>query len=182
MFSSYNPDTRRHRFGLFPFRSPLLGVSRESRSLQTNIRLKRTQLLLFSFPPGTEMFHFPGFASHRRYSMDFQFKTERISPFGNLRITGYKPPPRSLSQVSRVLLRRPRPRHPPCTLISLMRNFVHHNHYLQSDTSQPLSCKVFNYLCVFVCQKSVSPFRNENRPRGGFRVLCAPGPLRPIRS
>ncbi len=34
------------RFGLFPFRSPLL---RES--------------LLFSFPPGTEMFHFPGFAS-----------------------------------------------------------------------------------------------------------------------
>ncbi len=34
-----------HRFGLFPFRSPLL---RESR--------------LFSLPPGTEMFHFPGFA------------------------------------------------------------------------------------------------------------------------
>jgi hypothetical protein len=33
------------RFGLFPFRSPLL---RESHS--------------FSFPPGTEMFHFPGFA------------------------------------------------------------------------------------------------------------------------
>ena len=34
------------RFGLFPFRSPLL---RESR--------------LMSFPPGTEMVHFPGFAS-----------------------------------------------------------------------------------------------------------------------
>jgi hypothetical protein len=33
------------RFGLFPFRSPLL---RESHSI--------------SFPPGTEMFHFPGFA------------------------------------------------------------------------------------------------------------------------
>ena len=32
-------------FRLFPFRSPLL---RES--------------LLISFPPGTEMFHFPGFA------------------------------------------------------------------------------------------------------------------------
>ncbi len=31
--------------GLFPFRSPLLGES-----------------LLMSFPPGTEMFHFPGFA------------------------------------------------------------------------------------------------------------------------
>ncbi len=36
-----------HRFGLFPVRSPLL---RES--------------LLLSFPPGTEMFHFPRFASH----------------------------------------------------------------------------------------------------------------------
>ena len=35
------------RFRLFPFRSPLL---RESR--------------LISFPPGTEMFQFPGFAFH----------------------------------------------------------------------------------------------------------------------
>ena len=34
-----------HRFGLTPVRSPLLGGSR-----------------LLSFPPGTEMFHFPGFA------------------------------------------------------------------------------------------------------------------------
>ena len=36
-----------HRFGLVPVRSPLLGES-----------------LLMSFPPGTEMFHFPGFAYH----------------------------------------------------------------------------------------------------------------------
>ena len=34
------------RFGLVPVRSPLLGES-----------------LLFSLPPGTEMFQFPGFAS-----------------------------------------------------------------------------------------------------------------------
>ncbi|GEM_PF-2179266 len=175
MFSSYNPTIRKLWFGLFPFRSPLLGVSRESRSLQTNIRLKRTQLLLFSFPPGTEMFHFPGFASRGRYSTDFQFKTERVSPFGHLRIKGYKPPPRSFSQVSRVLHSRPRPRHPPCTLISLMRNFVYHNHYLQSARHTSAVWRV-NYLCIFVCQKTVSPIRNENRPRGGFRVLCAPGP------
>lgn len=38
---------KQHRFGLFPFRSPLLGES----------------LLLFSFPAGTEMFQFPAFAS-----------------------------------------------------------------------------------------------------------------------
>ena len=35
------------RFGLFPFRSPLLGESR-----------------LISIPAGTEMFHFPAWASH----------------------------------------------------------------------------------------------------------------------
>jgi hypothetical protein len=52
----------------------------------------------------------------------------RVSPFRNLRIKGYKPPPRSLSQVSRVFLRRPRPRHPPCTLMSLARNSTYHVH------------------------------------------------------
>jgi hypothetical protein len=47
---SYNPGgvLRRHRFGLFRLRSPLLTESR-----------------LISFPPGTEMFHFPGLASAR---------------------------------------------------------------------------------------------------------------------
>src|SRR3990172_8311145 len=39
---SYNPDVQAHRFGLFRVRSPLLAES-----------------LLFSFPPGTEMVHFP---------------------------------------------------------------------------------------------------------------------------
>ena len=58
----------------------------------------------------------------------------RVSPFGYLRIKGYKPPPRSFSQVSRVLHSRPRPRHSPCTLMSLARNFVYHNHYLHFDT------------------------------------------------
>ena len=44
------PQPRRYmylRFGLFPGRSPLLGESQ-----------------LISVPPGTEMFHFPGFALH----------------------------------------------------------------------------------------------------------------------
>ena len=39
-------EPKLYRFGLFPVRSPLLGES-----------------LLFSLPPGTEMFQFPGFAS-----------------------------------------------------------------------------------------------------------------------
>ena len=33
-----------------------------------------TQLQLFSFPPGTEMFHFPGFARHRRYPVRIRSK------------------------------------------------------------------------------------------------------------
>ena len=42
---SHDPGEHAHRFRLFRFRSPLL-----------------TESLLFSFPPGTEMVHFPGFA------------------------------------------------------------------------------------------------------------------------
>ena len=50
---TYNTTATTHtgltspRFGLFPFRSPLLGESR-----------------LISVPAGTEMFHFPAWASH----------------------------------------------------------------------------------------------------------------------
>jgi hypothetical protein len=71
------------RFGLFPFRSPLL---RES--------------LLFSSPPGTEMFHFPGFAPlrlciqrrvHGHYPM-------WVSPFGHSRIIAWLAAPRDFSQ------------------------------------------------------------------------------------
>ena len=66
------------RFGLFPFRSPLL---RES--------------LLFSFPPATKMFQFAGLLSsdlwiqsaiHAHYHM-------WVAPFGNLRIVVYLPLP-----------------------------------------------------------------------------------------
>ena len=73
----------RDRFGLFPFRSPLL---RES--------------LLLSLPVGTEMFHFPtlpppalcvqaGATGHY---------ARQVSPFGNPRIEVWLPTPRGLSQ------------------------------------------------------------------------------------
>src|ERR1039458_1628223 len=73
----------RDRFGLFPFRSPLL---RESR--------------LLSLPVGTEMFHFPtlpppalcvqaGATGHY---------PRQVSPFGNPRIEVWLPTPRGLSQ------------------------------------------------------------------------------------
>jgi hypothetical protein len=78
----------------------------------------------------------------------------RVSPFGHLRIKGYKPPPRSFSQVSRVLHSRPRPRHPPCTLMSPARRPEYHNYsFAHSRTKTTSHARVFYYLYVFVCQR-----------------------------
>ena len=71
-------------FGLFRVRSPLLSESR-----------------LFSFPPGTEMVHFPGFA---RTHLCIQWAVLRVcrSGFPHSEIPGSTPvaAPRSLSQLA----------------------------------------------------------------------------------
>ena len=73
------------RFGLIPFRSPLLWESR-----------------LISFPSGTEMFHFPELAHAslciRLGVTEHDFR--RVSPFRNSRIKGCLAPPRDLSQLT----------------------------------------------------------------------------------
>ena len=71
-------------FGLFRFRSPLLAES-----------------LLFSFPRGTEMFHFPRFA---RSHLFIQCGVRRhyppwVSPFGHRRIKAWLAAPRRFSQL-----------------------------------------------------------------------------------
>ena len=73
------------RFGLIPFRSPLLWESR-----------------LISLPPGTEMFHFPGLASLGIYIKlrMMGHDSHRVSPFRNHRIVGCLAPPRCLSQLT----------------------------------------------------------------------------------
>ena len=73
------------RFRLFPFRSPLLWESR-----------------LISFPPGTEMFHFPGLASADLciQSAMLGHDSQRVSPFRDHRIKGCLAPPRCLSQLT----------------------------------------------------------------------------------
>ena len=70
------------RFGLFPFRSPLLGESR-----------------LLSFPPGTEMFHFPGFASPTRSGIAGHYPGW-VAPLGDPRINACLAAPRGLSQLA----------------------------------------------------------------------------------
>jgi hypothetical protein len=77
------PAITRTRFGLFPFRSPLL---RES--------------LLLSLPAGTEMFHFPALP-HTALCIQAAATAHdgrRVSPFGNPRITAWLPAPRGISQ------------------------------------------------------------------------------------
>ena len=71
---SYNPAYAllHTRFGLFPGRSPLLGES-----------------LLFSFPPGTKMFQFPGLASPKQNNGDNYPSGNWVVPFGNLRVKGH---------------------------------------------------------------------------------------------
>ncbi len=56
------------------------------------------------------MFHFPRSASVNRQIIEL--KPDGVSPFRNLRIKGWFPPPRSLSQVVSVFHRSTKPRHP----------------------------------------------------------------------
>ena len=92
------------RFGLFRVRSPLLTESR-----------------LISLPAGTEMFHFPAFASIRPMNSAHD---DRALPRSGFPIR--KPPDQSLLSgspglfaASHVLRRLLAPRHPPCALSSL---------------------------------------------------------------
>ena len=85
---------RRPRFGLAPFRSPLLGGS-----------------LLFSFPPTTGMFRFVGFASPLR---GCRACARRVAPFGHLRIIGRSRLPADFRGL-------PRPSSPPGAKASSVR-------------------------------------------------------------
>ena len=85
---------RRPRFGLAPFRSPLLGGS-----------------LLFSSPPTTGMFRFVGFASPQRGCHACAW---RVAPFGHPRINGRSRLPADFRGL-------PRPSSPPGAKASSVR-------------------------------------------------------------
>src|ERR1700733_6978103 len=73
LMRSCNTDVQARRFRLFRFRSPLLSESR-----------------LISFPPGTEMVHFPGFARTRLYIQRDVSRVYRLG-FPHSEIPGSKP-------------------------------------------------------------------------------------------
>ena len=86
------PMPQGHRFGLCPFRSPLLRASR-----------------LISLPVGTEMFQFPTFASP--LPVMTRLAPGRVAPFGHLGITACVPLPRAYRSL-------PRPSSPLCAQAS----------------------------------------------------------------
>ena len=102
------PNWQRHqamtpvRFGLIPFRSPLL-----------------RELLLLSLPRGTEMFQFPRFPL---LALCIQTRVTphdgcRVSPFGHPRIKARLPAPRGLSQAA-------------TSFIACSRQGIHHMHLI----------------------------------------------------
>ena len=89
---------RQRRFGLLRVRSPLL-----------------TQSLLFSFPPGNEMFQFPGFAS--RTTRDAGTAAGGL-PHSEIRASMSICLSARLIAAYHVLRRLQEPRHPSCALFS----------------------------------------------------------------
>src|ERR1700681_3842755 len=92
------------------FRSPLLSQSR-----------------FLSFPPGTEMVHFPGFARariwiHRAVRGFYPRRFPHSEIRGSIPSLG---PPKSFA-ACHVLHRLLLPRHPPCALSSLTTKFTQH--------------------------------------------------------
>src|SRR5437867_3153420 len=97
-------------FSLLRFRSPLL-----------------SQSMFLSFPPGTEMVHFPGFARARLW-IHRAVRRVYLRGFPHSEIPGSKPAcgsPRLIA-ACHVLHRLLLPRHPPCALSSLTIKLTRH--------------------------------------------------------
>ena len=131
---------RRPRFGLAPFRSPLLGGS-----------------LLFSFPPTTGMFRFVGFASmiHGCHACAW-----RVAPFGHLRIHGRSRLPADFRGL-------PRPSSPPGAKASSVRLA---SLLALACLARPHPCGTRSLVCrLSLCLLSLSHPVKEPRGRVPFR-------------
>ena len=134
-------------FGLFPLRSPLLGES-----------------LLLSFPTGTKMVHFPGFASHTLLDSGADAPILFGASLEDSDVPGSQPvcgSPRLIAAYH-VLLRLPSPRHPPYALSSLTIKFAPPE-ILPDPRLEPFyGPLVFSfYPSLSDCQRSKSPDEPE---------------------
>ena len=124
---SYNPGRcqRQPRFGLLRVRSPLLAQS-----------------FLLSFPPGTKMFQFPGFAPGIR-----QVSGSLPTGFPIRTSAGHRAfaPHRGFSQLITSFFASESHRHPPCALV--------------------------HFLCSFAQPQRISRFRGTSAPAGPFAYI-----------
>ena len=123
----YNPGVQARRFGLFRVRSPLLAES-----------------LLFSFPAGTEMVHFPAL-SFPAYVFSREYPGITPGGFPHSEISGSTPVCGSPKLIAayHVLHRLLAPRHPPYALSSLT---------------------IIRKLTFFICRRSLPGLRTTTAP------------------
>ena len=136
---SRNPGGHARRFRLLRVRSPLLAQSR-----------------LFSFPPGTEMFHFPGCRA-RGLWIDPSSTGIAASGLPHSEIHGSKRVGRSpwLIAASRVLRRLAMPRHPPHARQRLSGNRLH-----PEGAGFPARRSLRHSSGSFSCQRSKTEIRS----------------------
>jgi hypothetical protein len=141
------------------FRSPLLSQSR-----------------FLSFPPGTEMVHFPGFARTRLW---IHRAVRGFYPrgFPHSEIPGSKPAcgsPRLIA-ACHVLHRLLLPRHPPCALSSLTTKFTQHTQAkLLAISFWPFAknktrTRRLNLMGLVACSSRETPIRVSRTSRLKFR-------------
>ena len=117
--------TAHKRFGLFPGRSPLLGES-----------------LLFSLPPGTKMFQFPGFAPCIQYRVTV-LQTDGLS-HSEIRASRDICSYTRLIAAYHVLHRLCEPRHPPYALTLLRHKNSQHTHISTRETRARRAAHTFS--------------------------------------
>ena len=129
-------------FGLFPFRSPLLGESH-----------------LLSLPPGTEMVHFPGFASHSLLYSGVDIPILLRIRFKDSEIPRSQPVCGSLRLIAayHVLHRLPSPRHPPCALSSLTIKFTPLEIPYGLSAEAKFTAHLYTRHLLPDCQRSIHP-------------------------
>ena len=120
---------KQSRFGLLPFRSPLL-----------------RQSIILSFPGGTKMVQFPPLPSLTyEFSQGYPDKRDGLShsEISGLTCVCHYP---KLIAACHVLLRQPMPRHPPCTLIILIHfSYIFRRNFIQCASSTEYVKELFIY-------------------------------------
>ena len=117
------------------------------------------------------MFHFPRYAHQRLHAGVIRLSADWVAPFGNLRIKGCLPPPRSLSQAATSFIASSMPRHPSYALVTLPTSWqfaAWRTPKTLGGWTQLIICNTYNLLIAsfypwFNCQRSTSVSVQKSR-------------------